>query len=98
MVQSIIVEQIPEIENLDQFCIKPSSFKHKARIHLKSTFIELWRDQMLQQTNGKLKTYTIVWIEPYQEVVLDSKNVLDVIMHLEEMEMFNLKSLIDASN
>ena len=57
MVQSIIVEQIPEIENLDQFCIKPSSFKNKAKIHLKSKFIELWRDQMLQQTNGKLRSY-----------------------------------------
>jgi hypothetical protein len=52
-----ILEQIPEIKNLDQFCIKLSSFKNKAKIHLKSKFIELWRDQMLQQTNGKLRTY-----------------------------------------
>jgi hypothetical protein len=29
----------------------------EAKIHLKSNFIELWRDQMLQQTNGKLRTY-----------------------------------------
>ena len=52
-----ILEQIPEIKNLDQFCIKLSSLKNKAKIHLKSNFIELWRDQMLQQTNGKLRTY-----------------------------------------
>ena len=52
-----ILEQIPEIKNLDQFCIKLSSFKNKAKIHLKSKFIKLWRGQMLQQTNGKLRTY-----------------------------------------
>ena len=52
-----ILDQIPEIKNLDQFCIKLSSFKNKAKIYLKSKFIELWRDQMLQQTNGKLRTY-----------------------------------------
>ena len=52
-----ILEQIPEIKNLDQLCIKLSSFKNKAKIHLKSKFIELWRNQMLQQTNGKLKSY-----------------------------------------
>jgi hypothetical protein len=34
-----------------------SSFKNKAKIHLKSKFIELWRDQMLRETNGKLRTY-----------------------------------------
>jgi hypothetical protein len=53
---------------------------------------------MLQQTNGKLRSYItfkfnfdrekylsvlicskIVWTEPYQEVVLDLKSVLDVI-------------------
>jgi hypothetical protein len=52
-----ILEQIPEIKNLDQLYIKLSSFKNKAKIHLKSKFIELWRDQMLQQTNGKLRSY-----------------------------------------
>jgi hypothetical protein len=52
-----ILEQIPEIKNLDKFCIKLSSFKNKANIHLKSKFIELWRDQILQQTTGKLRTY-----------------------------------------
>jgi hypothetical protein len=52
-----ILEQIPVIKNLDQLCIKLSSFKNKAKIHLKSKFIELWRDQMLQQTNGKLRSY-----------------------------------------
>ena len=52
-----ILEQIPEIKNLDQFCVKLSSFKNKAKINLKSKSIELWRDQMLQQTNGKLRTY-----------------------------------------
>jgi hypothetical protein len=30
-----ILEQIPEIKNLDKFCIKLSSFKNKANIHLK---------------------------------------------------------------
>jgi hypothetical protein len=53
----IILEQIPEIKNLDQFSIKLSSFKNKTNIHLKSKFIELWRDQMLQQRIGKLRTY-----------------------------------------
>ena len=59
MVQSIhtILEQIPEIKNLDQLCIKLSSFKNKAKIHLKSKFIELWRDQILQQSNEKLGSY-----------------------------------------
>jgi hypothetical protein len=52
-----ILEQIPEIKNMDQLCIKLSSFKNKAKIHLKSKFIELWRDQVLQQTNGKLRSY-----------------------------------------
>jgi hypothetical protein len=33
------------------------AISNKANIHLKSNFIELWRDQMLQQTNGKLRTY-----------------------------------------
>jgi hypothetical protein len=52
-----ILEQISEIKNLDQFCIKLCSFKNKTNIHLKSKFIELWRDQMLQQRIGKLRTY-----------------------------------------
>ena len=52
-----ILEQIPEIKHFVQFCIKLSSFKNKAKIDLKSKCIELWKDQMLQQTNGKLKTY-----------------------------------------
>ena len=55
--QYIYLSCIPEIKNLDQFSIKLSSFKNKSKIHLKSKFIELWRDQMLQQTNGKLRTY-----------------------------------------
>jgi hypothetical protein len=38
-------------------CRRMISFKNKAKIYLKSKFIELWRDQMLQQTNGKLRTY-----------------------------------------
>jgi hypothetical protein len=48
-----VIKHRPEIKNLDQFCVKLSSFKNKAKINLKSKSIELWRDQMLQQTNGR---------------------------------------------